>query len=192
MIIGYNEFTNTNKKIGEVKNSYFSQRISEYAREEEKYRTYVTYVVLKKLADEIGFDIDQIEIVRDQNGKPCTKNGEFYFNISHSGNMVVVGIDNNPIGVDIEYIRPYDKRIAKKFFEDKIEEIEHSVNPNFDFTKQWTIFEAKLKYYGSLTLLKQSSSPNTLTKTLQGSTQNYIISVATTTHTNDSVMVVSI
>ncbi len=179
MIIAYTDTANNRQEIGKVENEYFSTRISEYSRIQDKYRTYVSYLLLKELAKKIGFDLDNIQIIRDENGKPHAKNNEFYFNIAHSGNIVVVAIDDEEIGVDIEYKRPFDLRIAEKFFSDQIETISNSPQSDIEFTKQWTIFEASLKYYGSIELLRKNVKPNVVSTNLCDNAIKYILTVAT-------------
>nr|WP_084787523.1 hypothetical protein [Anaerobacillus alkalidiazotrophicus] len=49
----------------------------------------------------------------------------FHFNVSHSGNWVVCATDNQPIGIDIEEIKPIDFQIVYSFFsETEIRDIE--------------------------------------------------------------------
>lgn len=178
MIIGYAEINDC--KIGVVKNAYFEKRISEFRLAQDKFRTYISYLLLKELAKKHGFDLDSIEITRDKNGKPVAKNNEFCFNISHSGMIVVVAIDDENIGVDIEQKRPFNPRVAEKFFADKIDEISNAIDSDIEFTKQWTIYEAQLKFYGSVELLRLNSKPNTISTNLSDSNTNqYIMTIAT-------------
>ena len=48
---------------------------------------------------------NNINIKRTPEGKPYLVNSELYFNISHSGNMVLCGCDYKPIGVDVQLIK---------------------------------------------------------------------------------------
>lgn len=179
MIVAYHKIENN--QIGDVTNQYFVERIAQYCKKEDKLRTYTSYVLLKELAKKYGYNLDTLKIVRDKNGKPCIKNNEFWFNISHSEDMVAVAIDKKPIGIDIEQIRPLNLHVAKKFFSDKIEKINSSTNPDLEFTKQWTIFEGKLKYYGNIALLRQN--PQLKTKSIdifdEKTNKQYVLTVAT-------------
>lgn len=178
MIIAYHEINND--KLCGVNNTYFAKRISEYVRNENKLRTYISYKILKKLAKQYDIELDDIEIIKDKNGKPRAKNNEFYFNISHSENMVVVAIDSQEIGIDVEQIRKFDPRVAQKFFAHKIEGIAKSPTPDIEFTKQWTIFEAKLKYWGNIELIRNNFEPNTFSTHLTDKNNlKYILTVAT-------------
>ena len=79
----------------------------------------------------------EVEII---NNKPQFKNSDKQFNISHSKNVVLVCFDDNPVGVDIEYIKPRDyielaKRMGFKLKERTLEE----------FYIFWTQYEAEYK-----------------------------------------------
>ena len=83
----------------------------------------------------------QIEIV---NSKPRFKNSELNFSISHSNNIVMAAFDENPIGLDIEFMK---ERNFKEIFERynyKSKNISKDV-----FYKFWTEYEAAIKLQGS-------------------------------------------
>lgn len=177
MRVAYHEIKN--EKMGAVQNSYFFERIAEQNKNKDKLRTYISYIILKKLAKEHGFDLDNIDIIKDKNGKPHAQNNEFYFNISHSENMVVVAIDDQEIGVDIEKIRPLNLRVAQKFLSEKIDVITCSSTPDIEFTKQWTIFEAQLKYWGNIELFRNNFELNTFSTHLSDKNNlKYILTIA--------------
>lgn len=175
MIIIYHKIKD--EKIEAVHNQYFEKRIDEYSKYEDKLRTYISFVLLKKLAKHYGYDLDNLEINRDKNGKPYLVNNEFFFSISHCCDMVAVAIDENPIGVDIECVRTVNLQIAKKFFSDRVETITNSDNPDIEFTKQWTIFESKLKYWGNIDDLRKKSMLETVSMDIVDETR-YILTIA--------------
>lgn len=87
-------------------------------------------------------------------GKPyaCAENGTFCFNISHSHGRVVLAADDQPVGVDIEYVRDVDLDITRKFAtqeetayilagEDRAEQLRR-------FFTLWTLKEACVKAEG--------------------------------------------
>lgn len=83
----------------------------------------------------------EIEIV---NSKPRFKNSELNFSISHSNNIVMAAFDENPIGLDIEFMK---ERNFKEIFERynyKSKNISKDV-----FYKFWTEYEAAIKLQGS-------------------------------------------
>jgi len=103
---------------------------------------------LKKTLAE-NTDIKDIEIDIHSNGKPYLKNSEIKFNISHSKDMLVIALDNNEIGIDVEYINP------KRNFNSLIKVFGNEIMAEYSklsedkkkifFYKNWTIKEAYMK-----------------------------------------------
>ena len=51
----------------------------------------------------------QAVVRQEPGGKPYLENiPGVYFNISHTSGLVVCGIDEREIGIDVEQLRPYD------------------------------------------------------------------------------------
>lgn len=88
-----------------------------------KARCLASGMILVKAASELGISawLDRIEV--GEYGKPdFSKECGFHFNISHSGDYVMLGISDRPIGVDIQEIKPVKFNIAHRFFhKDEIE-----------------------------------------------------------------------
>lgn len=68
----------------------------------------------KLIADWCHIIPENIKFDTNKYGKPYAINLNVEFNISHSGNIVICAIDNKPVGIDIEQIRPIDLKIAKR------------------------------------------------------------------------------
>lgn len=68
-----------------------------------------------------------------------------HFNISHSGNWVACAVDDNPVGIDVETIKPIDFKIAERFF---------SSYEYFLLMNQ--PIEKRLKYFYRIWTLKES------------------------------------
>lgn len=88
-------------------------------------------------------------------GKPYLDNiPGVYFNISHTSGLVVCGIDDCEIGIDVERIRPYDRRLMHRICTD--EEMDYIYGGNRDgeqiqnerFFRLWTLKESYLKATG--------------------------------------------
>lgn len=90
-------------------------------------------------------ELKDVNIVFNEYNKPYLENNSIYFNISHSGNMVVCAFSDLEIGVDIEKIKSFNK--VKNLVFTK-EEIEYLNNDNLLYTKLWTIKESFIKYLG--------------------------------------------
>ncbi|MDR0446967.1 MAG: 4'-phosphopantetheinyl transferase superfamily protein [Oscillospiraceae bacterium] len=60
---------------------------------------------------------DEIIIKTDERGKPYLPDfPEAHFNVSHSGRYVAVATDTEPIGIDVEEIRPVKLSVADREF----------------------------------------------------------------------------
>ncbi len=85
-------------------------------------------------------------------GKPFLKDSNVHFNISHSGDWVVLAVADIDVGIDVEKIRPINYRIATRFFskqENSLlekQEDNNKLNLFFDF---WTLKESFLKLLGT-------------------------------------------
>ena len=106
---------------------------------EEKYIEHLLglYLVKNVLKKYYKLDDPQIEVV---NKKPELKNSNLHFSLSHSNDIVMVGISEKNIGLDIEFMQEKDyekilKRINRLL-----------VNPTkLDFYEIWTQYEAEIK-----------------------------------------------
>ena len=107
---------------------------------------------------------------------PCDLDAKLEFNISHSGNMILIGFrfcknnvvnSNSQIGVDIEKVKPdFDfELVLDEFFTQKEQEaIWQSENSTETFFKFWTQKEALVKATGTgFCLLYTSPSPRDAT-----------------------------
>lgn len=122
---------------------YLSAKIISDARQE-----LVSGLLLKKY---LGVDSNE-QLTYNAFQKPFLSSGEVYFNLSHSGEHIVLAISDCPIGVDVEKIMEYHDATAKKIFSTKQREYLLSLNNmerNEHFTKLWTKFEAVLKLKGT-------------------------------------------
>lgn len=86
----------------------------------------------------------------NSNGKPLSGKPDLYFNISHSGDYVVVSVSDFETGIDIERLRLNKMKVAKRFFSDEeISNIQKSEDPDAQFSRYWSLKEAYLKYIGT-------------------------------------------
>ena len=109
--------------------------------------------LLKKGLAEIG--ITDFEIIKGSNEKPYLDGFDnVFFNLSHSGNMVALGLSDKEIGVDIENIRNFRESLVNYVFsldeQDMAKELVCSQNlsPNETYTRLWTAKESIMKYSG--------------------------------------------
>ncbi len=84
-------------------------------------------------------------------GKPSLASSETCFNISHSGDYVVLAIADCEVGVDIEKVMPFHEATVKKVLCKKQKEELYKTEGqarNEKFTQMWTQCEARLKLKG--------------------------------------------
>lgn len=86
----------------------------------------------------------------DENGKLyLTEHEGIYVNLSHSADYAVCAVSDKPIGVDIQYCRECDMKMAKRFFTaEEADFINNSKNKNSAFFEIWTKKESFLKAIG--------------------------------------------
>ena len=92
------------------------------------------------------------EITYVQNQKPCLKNSNIRFNLSHSGNMVFCAVSDKDVGCDVEQITDIDMQIAARFFfheeYEAISACPDSTSINDLFFRYWTLKESFMKVTG--------------------------------------------
>lgn len=84
-----------------------------------KHRQY-TFILGRALLvyalSELGIN-NNYQLTYNSNGKPnLASSNQFFFNISHSGNDVFLGISRQPIGIDCEQLRERDFAAFTAFF----------------------------------------------------------------------------
>ena len=95
-------------------------RVDRFHFVDDKKRTVAGEMLARKaIAEWCGIAPESISFGIKEHGKPYAKDLTVEFNISHSGDMVVCAVDNNPIGIDIEQIRPIDLTVAKRICTDE-------------------------------------------------------------------------
>lgn len=71
------------------------------------------------------------------------------FNFSHCREAVICILSDQPVGVDIESIRPFKQTLVDYTMnEEEVARIQQAERPDFEFIKLWTQKEAVLKLIG--------------------------------------------
>lgn len=106
--------------------------------------------VLKKVISTYTHqEISDVKIGYNSFGKPFVQNGRVHFNLSHSGNHLVIGVSDEELGVDVETIRPINLDVAKSFCTENELLYIRGVNDGYDrFFTLWTLKEAYVKKIG--------------------------------------------
>ena len=121
-----------------------------FKHEQGRRECVAAYLLLKEgLQKEYGIADNPI-FEYEEGGKPrIKKHPDIYFNISHCREAAICVINNVPIGVDIERIRPFKESLARHVLSDEeFQFVVSSPTPEMEFTKLWTQKEAVLKLTG--------------------------------------------
>lgn len=120
------------------------------------------------LASYIGKHASDITFVEGPHGKPYLKESPIplYFNLSHTGNLVVVGLSLYELGIDIEQMSEErnitslaSRMMSKKQFQIFQAVSDPKIQTSF-FYKYWTFFEALVKALGVTQFTKHKSISN--------------------------------
>lgn len=149
----------------EILLSLYSDRRESVCRYKNRQAAYVSVTAGLMLQDvarkELGITPECMQIERGEYGKPFIKGYEtFCYNISHSGEYVVLAYGDQPMGIDIEEIRDKNLDVAKRCFTER--EYEYVTSGYRDgtgkleseteqerFFQIWTMKESYLKLTGA-------------------------------------------
>lgn len=146
-----------NKAYGLVSKNR-QKKIDFFRFDKDKKLSCGAYLLLKKLLNEEN--ISHPIFKTEKYGKAYISNYEnIYFNLSHSGKIVLCAISDMEVGVDVEYIDPaIDLNIAKHYFyNSEYENIMNAKNKSDEFFKYWVLKESYMKYTGLGMNLKLNS-----------------------------------
>ena len=125
-------------------------KLNQYKQFSDQVRCLVAGLLLRHaLGDELA-----ASLTIDSNGKPQLTDSSIHFNLSHSGNYVILGVSDHIIGVDIEVNAPYSPSVARKCFtlEEQtwlLSNPNNNIQPFSDaFFKLWTGKESIMKAIG--------------------------------------------
>ena len=85
----------------------------------------------------------------NEHGAPSLPGGP-YFSLSHSKRGIAVAISDEPIGIDIEAIRPLSEGLVQRAMNPQEQaQIAAAANPEQEFIRLWTRKEAYVKMQGT-------------------------------------------
>lgn len=113
-------------------------------------------------SQQLNLDYRAIEYDFGVHDKPVLKGYEAeFFNISHSGNHVVVAFSDQTVGIDVEAIKKDRRKIAQRFFtESEIEDMNAMPSEEEQiryFYQLWTLKESYMKAIGDGMTMSLSS-----------------------------------
>lgn len=128
-------------------------RYERFRNEADAVRSLFSELVVRRIVlERDGIHNDAIVFGANAYGKPeLLYPANLHFNVSHSGEWVVCAISDEPVGIDIEEIKPMDMEISRRFFSP----IEHEQLVGLPETEQvdrfyelWTLKESFVKAVG--------------------------------------------
>ena len=129
------------------------QRADQYRRREDALRCLAAGELLRRIVEqELG--LTEFTVVQDPDGKPhIAGQDNFHYNLSHSGNRVVIAWGHSPVGVDVQKMdqKVGKEALAKRYFTHEEQEfiLEQPEVIDERFYRVWTGKEAYLKYLGT-------------------------------------------
>lgn len=136
----------------------------------------------ERISKKCGIPVQDIHLIKDENGKPYAENINIHFNISHSGDYVICVISESPVGVDIELISDIkDSLIQYVCTENELRYVyQDKPETRKRFFEIWTAKEAYFKYKG--TGIKDLKSIDVLSESIKKQIktfyyQDYVISI---------------
>lgn len=129
-------------------------RAERYRRREDRLRCVAGEVLLRYVLKKTR-NLTEMTVECNEFGKPGIKGmGDFYYNLSHSGEWVVIAYGDSEVGIDIEQIcmNAGKEKIARQYF------TEHECDYIFEageeraverFFEIWTAKESYVKYLGT-------------------------------------------
>jgi len=128
----------------------FQKKALRYRRWQDQYTNLFGKLLLVYGLKEYGFREEDLNHLKyNEYNKPYLEN-EIYFNLSHSGDIVICAISNEQeIGIDIEEMKPINIwEFDTIFTKNELEIMNNSSHPVFTFYKYWTIKESVIKAIG--------------------------------------------
>jgi 4'-phosphopantetheinyl transferase len=143
----------TFRKLLTILSNEKQERVKKYARPDDAKRVLLADILVRSvIASELKVSNQAIEFNANKYGKPLLKrNCSLHFNVSHSEDWIVCAVDDEPIGIDIEKIRPAELEIAAQFFSDEEYRMLMAKNPQdrlHFFFDLWTLKESYIKAVG--------------------------------------------
>lgn len=139
------------------------QRVDRFRCVDDRKRTVAGDMLARLfIAEWCGISAESVRFDQNKFGKPFARDLPVEFNISHSGNIVVCAVDNMPVGIDVEQIRPIDMNVVnhiccpdelKYIFGQTLYDADCAINDNPEmlarFFEIWTAKEAYCKCLGT-------------------------------------------
>ena len=133
-------------------NKTLKEKVLEQQFSADQWRVILTDLFIRKIiSQELMIPYQEIEIVRNEFGKPFLRNGSRQFNISHSKDYIAMATDETSVGIDIEFQHPLndlEDLIVTSFSHEEQELMQKSEDRLATFYELWTLKECYIKALG--------------------------------------------
>ena len=138
LLIADLDFGNTHKqKLLKLVNEEQAEKAIRFKNEKDQIRSLLSSYLINQLSKE--------PLLYNEMGKPYYENGP-YFNVSHSGQYVMMAVSSSEIGIDIEENIPKDMSLLTKIFNEAEAKV---IKEHADFYYLWCAKESLIKCMGS-------------------------------------------
>jgi len=126
-------------------------KLKRYINKRDMYSSLLSELIVRReLFKKLSICNKDIEFEYGENGKPYVDYDNCEFNMSHSGDYVLCGLDDSKIGVDIEQVRYCDFYNIDRVFSDNEKELFYNklTDKESMFYRTWVLKETYLKATG--------------------------------------------
>lgn len=111
---------------------------------------YCEFLLGIALLEEKQLSYHQQTVIRNQWGKPALQDHpQIQFNISHCKGLASCILCDKPVGIDVEYVRPYSPYAAQHALsQPELDDIDRAEDPDRRFFIYWTLKESCVKAMG--------------------------------------------
>lgn len=126
------------------------EKIERLKKAQQKAQSIGAELLMRHAIGQITGDNTPVRWDTDENGKLyLTEDDGIYVNLSHSAEYAVCAVHSAPVGVDIQYCRECDMKMAERFFTaEEVGFINNSPDKKSAFFEIWTKKESFLKAIG--------------------------------------------
>ena len=86
--------------------------IDSLRQQKDKTRSLVAELLVQQLLQEY-YDIPNARLYRKENGQPYLTGCDLYVSISHCGEKIACAVSSEPVGIDLERIRPVGLKLCR-------------------------------------------------------------------------------
>lgn len=119
--------------------------LEKFCKENAVLSAFSEIALRRELSRKMGVPPADLNILREEGGKPYLAGAPICFNLSHSGDRAALAFDAVPVGIDIQKMGEPPRRVAERIFRaNGLQEGGRNA-----FFRLWTACESVLKWRGS-------------------------------------------